>query len=61
MTAGVPLAAGILGMVGVVWAVVLTAFLVQQLYHLETLLFTLVGGALQVMFQFIILGLALSS
>lgn len=61
VAAGVPLAAGILGMVGVVWAVVLTAFLVQQVYHLETLLLALVGGAFQVMFQFIILGLALGS
>lgn len=60
VAAGVPFAAGILGMVGVVWAVMLTAFLVQRMYHLDSLLLALIGGTFQVMFLFIILALALT-
>ena len=58
--AGVPFVAAMVGLVGIVWAVTLTAILVQQMYRLESILPALAGGALQALFQFLSLALILS-
>lgn len=55
--AGVPFLAAMLGLVGVLWAVTLTALLVQQIYRLESVLLSLVGGAFQALFQFVVLAI----
>jgi hypothetical protein len=60
VAAGVPFLAAMLGLVGVLWAVTLTALLVQQLFRLKSVLPAMVGGAFQVLFQFMVLALALS-
>jgi hypothetical protein len=60
VAAGVPFLAAMLGLAGVLWAVVLTALLVQQIYRLESILPAMIGGALQALFQFIILAIAFS-
>jgi len=44
----------------VVWAVILTAFLVQQMYQQESILPALAGGALQALYQFIVLAILFS-
>ena len=53
--AGSSFLAAMLGLVGVLWAVVLTILLIQQLYRLDSLLPALPGGAMQALFQFLIL------
>jgi hypothetical protein len=55
VAAGVPFLAAILGLAGVLWAVILTAMLVQQLFRLESILPATIGGTVQVVFQFLIL------
>jgi hypothetical protein len=60
VAAGVPFLAAMLGLAGVLWAVILTALLVQRLYHLESILPAAVGGTLQALFQFLILGVVFS-
>jgi hypothetical protein len=57
VTAGAHFVAAILGLLGVLWAVLLTALLVQRLYNLESLLPALVGGAFQALYQFIVLAI----
>lgn len=58
--AGLPSLAVIAGMAGVLWSVTLTAILVQQMFHLKSILPAMVGGVLQVLFLFLMLALALS-
>jgi hypothetical protein len=58
--AGIPFLAAMVGLAGILWAVVLTALLVQQLYRLESILPAMAGGALQALFQFLSLALVLT-
>ena len=44
----------------VLWAVTLTIFLVQQMYHFKSIMPAMVGAMLQAIFQFIILAIALT-
>jgi hypothetical protein len=60
VVAGVPFLAAMLGLVGVLWAVILTALMVQQIYRLKSILPAMAGGALQALFQFITLAIILS-
>ncbi len=60
VASGVPFLAAMLGLAGVLWAVILTALLVQQMYHLKSILPTLIGGAFQVLYQFLILAFVLT-
>jgi hypothetical protein len=53
VVAGAPFLAATLGLVGVLWAVVLTVLLVQQMYRLESVLPAMVGAAFQALFQFL--------
>jgi len=55
VAAGLPFLAAMVGLVGVVWAVILTALLVQEIYSLKSILPTAVGGTLQALFQFLVL------
>jgi hypothetical protein len=55
IAARVPFLAAMLGLAGVVWAVILTAFLVQRVFRLESILPTAIGGAFQALYQFLIL------
>jgi hypothetical protein len=55
VAAGAPFLAAMLGLVSVLWAVILTALLVQQMYHLKSILPAVIGGAVQALFQFLIL------
>jgi len=55
VAAGLPFLAAMVGLVGVVWAVILTALLVQEIYSLKSILPTLFGGTLQALFQFLVL------
>ena len=55
VAARVPFLAAMLGLAGVVWAVILTALLVQQVFRLESILPATIGGTVQVVFQFLIL------
>ena len=58
--AGVPFLAAMLGLAGVIWSVVLTAMLVQQMYRQESILPALAGGALQALYQFLVLAIVFS-
>jgi hypothetical protein len=58
--AGVPFLAAIIGMAGILWAVTLTALLVQQMYRLQSILPALAGGALQALLQFLVLAVLFS-
>jgi hypothetical protein len=57
VAAGIPFLAGMVGLAGVLWAVTLTALLVQRLYRLESVLPAMVGGALQALLQFLALAI----
>jgi hypothetical protein len=57
VASGAPFLAAMLGLAGVLWAVILTALLVQQLYSLKSILPAMIGGTFQALFQFIVLGL----
>ncbi|MFN2289658.1 MAG: hypothetical protein ACK2UC_00580 [Anaerolineae bacterium] len=54
---GVPFLAAMVGLAGVLWAVTLTALLVQRLYRLDSALPALVGGAFQALLQFLALAI----
>jgi hypothetical protein len=56
VAAGLPFLAAMVGLAGVLWAVTVTALLVQRLYRLDSILYALAGGAFQAMFQFLVLG-----
>jgi hypothetical protein len=60
VAAGVPFLAAMLGLAGVLWAVILTALLVQQLYNLESILPAVIGVPFQALFQFIVLAIVFS-
>ncbi len=60
VAAGVPFLAAMLGLAGVLWAVVLTAFLVQEIYRLDSILPAMIGGAFQALFQFLVLAIVFS-
>jgi hypothetical protein len=57
VAAGVPFLAAMLGLVAVLWAVILTVLLVQQIYRLESVLPAMVGAAFQALFQFLVLAI----
>lgn len=57
VAAGVPFLAAMIGLAGVLWAVMLTAFLVQRLYRLDSVLPAMVGGAFQALLQFLALAI----
>jgi hypothetical protein len=57
---GVPFLAAMVGLVGVLWAVMLTALLVQRLYRLDSILPAMAGGALQALLQFLALAVVFS-
>lgn len=60
VSAGLFFPAAVVGLAGVLWAVTLTALLVQQMYRLPSVLPALLGGALQTLFQFLILAIVFS-
>lgn len=60
VSAGLFFPAAVVGLAGVLWAVTLTALLVQQMYRLPSVLPALLGGALQAIFQFLILAIVFS-
>jgi len=51
-------AAVVVGLAAVLWAVILTVLLVQRLYRLDSVLPAAIGGVLQAVFQFIVLAIA---
>jgi hypothetical protein len=55
IAARVPFLAAMLGLAGVVWAIILTVLLVQQVFRLKSILPTAIGGAFQALYQFLIL------
>lgn len=55
VAAGAPFLAAMVALAGVLWAVLLTALLVQQLYRLKSILPAVIGGTFQALFQFLIL------
>jgi len=59
--AGLGFLAAAVGLSGVLWAVVLTAFLVQRLYHLKSMLPAVPGALLQTLYQFLILAIVFSA
>ncbi len=61
VSAGLFFPAALLGLGGLLWAVTLTALLVQQMYRLPSVLPTTVGATLQALFQFLILAIVFSS
>jgi hypothetical protein len=60
VAAGLSFVAAMVGLVGVLWAVILTALLVQQLFRLESILPAVIGGVFQVLFQFLLLAFVLT-
>jgi hypothetical protein len=61
IAAGLPFLAMIAGLAGVLWAVTLTALLVQQMFRLKSVLPAMAGGVLQALFLFLVLALVLTS
>lgn len=57
VAAGLPFLAALLGMASILWSVVLTAILFQQMYRLKSILPSMIGGALQALYQFLILAI----
>jgi hypothetical protein len=57
VAAGAPFLAAMLGLAGVLWAVILTGMLVQKLFSLESILPALAGGSLQALYQFVSLAI----
>jgi hypothetical protein len=57
VSAGLVFPAALVGLAGVLWAVILTALLVQQMYRLPSLLPAMIGGVLQAFVQFLILAI----
>lgn len=60
IAAGMPFLAAMLGLAGVLWSVILTALLVQQLYYLKSILPAMIGVPFQALFQFILLAIVFS-
>ncbi len=57
VAAGVPFLAAMIGLAGVLWAVILTAFLVRRMFRLRSILPAVIGGVFQALFQFLVLAL----
>jgi len=55
VVAGLPFLATMVGLAAIVWAVILTALLLQQVYRLPSILPAMAGAALQAFAQFIVL------
>ncbi|MGD2040906.1 MAG: hypothetical protein PVH11_08775 [Anaerolineae bacterium] len=60
VAAGLAFPAALVGLVGVIWSVLLTTFLVQKIYRLDSILPAMLGGAVQALYQFMILALAVT-
>jgi hypothetical protein len=60
ISAGLVYPAALLGLGAVLWSVLLTALLVQRMYRLESILPAMLGGALQALYLFMILGIVFS-
>jgi hypothetical protein len=60
VAAGLPFLTAMAGLVGVLWAVTLTALLVQQMFRLKSVLPAMVGGLFQALFLFLVLALVLT-
>ena len=59
VAAGAPFLAAMVGLAGVLWAVILTAFLVRHMFRLRSILPAVIGGIFQALFQFLVLALVL--
>lgn len=59
--AGLGFLAAIVGLAGVLWAVLLTALLVQRLYRLSSMLPAVPGALLQTFYQFLVLAIVFSA
>jgi hypothetical protein len=57
VAAGAPFLAAMVGLVSVIWAVMLTAFLVRHMFRLRSILPAVIGGVFQALFQFLVLAL----
>ena len=57
ISAGAPFLAAMVGLAGVLWSVLLTAFLVRQIFRLQSILPAVIGGVFQALFQFLVLAL----
>ncbi len=57
VAAGAPFLAAMVGLVSVLWAVILTAFLVRHMFRLRSILPAVIGGVFQALFQFLVLAL----
>ena len=57
VAAGVPFLAAMIGLAGVLWSVILTAFLVRRMFRLRSILPAVIGGVFQALFQFLVLAL----
>ncbi len=57
VAAGAPFLAAMVGLVSVIWAVILTAFLVRHMFRLRSILPAVIGGVFQALFQFLVLAL----
>ena len=55
VAAGLPFLASMVGLAAIVWAVILTAVLVQQVYRLPSILSAMAGAALQALALFVLL------
>lgn len=60
IAAGAPFLGAMLGLVGVLWAVVLTILLVQQLFGLKSVLPALLGAGFQAIYLFLTLAIVFS-
>jgi hypothetical protein len=60
LAAGLGFLAAVVGLAGVLWAVALTALLVQRLYGLKSMLPALPGALLQALYQFLLLAIVFS-
>jgi hypothetical protein len=61
VASGLPFLAVGAGLAAVLWSVLLTALLVQQLFRMKSLLPAMAGGLLQALYLFLMLALALST
>lgn len=60
IAAGAPFLGAMLGLIGVLWAVLLTTLLVQQAFRLTSILPALPGGGLQAIYLFLVLAIVFS-
>jgi hypothetical protein len=57
---GLPFVASVIGLAGVLWAVILTAFLVRRIFLVRSIVPAAIGGAFQALFQFLVLAMVFS-